>query len=351
MFNGEKTEKATPRKRDDARQKGQVAKSQEFGQVATLFAGVLTLKLLSGTYFSQMLDLFQKQLTNGLSYDLTQKSLIPLFMQVCMILMKLILPVAGVILVVGVFASYMQVGTLFTLKPLMPDLSKINPLQGFKRIFSLRTVVELIKSLLKMALISYLIYSSLMGDWERVSQLGQMSPGDMVTVVGGLVYSIFWKVGLGMFAIALFDFLYQRFDFEKSLRMSKQEIKEEYKQSEGSPEVKGKIKERQRAMAMRRMMASVPQADVVITNPTHFAIALKYDPDKMESPQVIAKGIDEVAQRIKKVAKDNNVVMVENRPLAQTLYKTVEIGEGIPGDLFQAVAEVLAYVYRLKGKV
>ncbi|MBL0388927.1 flagellar biosynthesis protein FlhB [Tumebacillus sp. ITR2] len=351
FFSGEKTEKPTSKKRGDARKKGQVARSQEFGQAAVLLSGLFTLKLLSGYYIDQLTHMFQLNLTTGLYTQITDQSVIPLFLQMLLLLAKLILPIAGVVMVIGAFTSYLQVGTLFTLKPLMPDFNKINPIEGFKRIFSARTFVELLKSILKMAVIGFIVYSELMGDWQRVSQLGDMGVVDMLTVVSSLVYGIFWKVGFAMLALAVADLLYQRFDFERGLKMSKQEIKEEYKQQEGSPEVKGKIKERQRAMAMRRMMADVPKADVVITNPTHFAIALKYDPNNMESPQVIAKGVDETAQRIKKVARDNNVICVENRPLAQTLYRTVEIGDAVPGELFQAVAEVLAYVYRLKGKV
>ncbi|KEO82947.1 flagellar biosynthesis protein FlhB [Tumebacillus flagellatus] len=350
-FAGEKTEKPTAKKRGDARKKGQVARSQEFGQAAVLLSGLFTLKLLSGYYMNQLTHLFQVNFTSKLTYQLTDQSVIPLFIEMLLQLAKLILPIAGVVMVIGAFTSYLQVGTLFTLKPLMPDFSKINPLSGFKRIFSMRTFVDLLKSILKMGAIGFIVYSEISKDWVRVSRLGDMDVSDMLSVVASLAYGIFWKVGFAMLALAVADFLYQRFDFERNLKMSKQEVKEEYKQQEGSPEVKAKIKERQRAMAMRRMMADVPKADVVITNPTHFAIALKYDSNSMESPQVIAKGVDETAQRIKKIARESNVICVENRPLAQTLYRTVEIGESIPGDLFQAVAEVLAYVYRLKGKV
>jgi flagellar biosynthesis protein FlhB len=350
LFAGEKTENATPKRRDDTRKKGQVARSQEFGQSIVLLSGLLALKMLSGSYMSEFTGMFHQSLTDELSYKLTDQTVIPLFLHLAIIVGKLVLPVMVIILVIGLLAAYLQVGTIFSLKPLAPDLKKIDPLQGFKRMFSMRTFVELIKSMLKMVVVGFIVYNELMSDWLRVSQLATMDMLDIVSVIAGLAFNIFWKVGLALFAIAVFDFLYQRFDFEKSIKMSKQEIKEEYKQAEGSPEVKGKIKERQRSMAMRRMMTDVPNADVVITNPTHFAIAIKYDPKEMETPQVIAKGMDEIAQRIKKVARDADIVLVENRPLAQTLYKTVEIGDAIPGELFQAVAEVLAYVYRLKGK-
>jgi flagellar biosynthetic protein FlhB len=351
LFAGEKTEKATPKKRQDARRKGQVARSQEFGQAVVLLVGLLCLKLLSGTFLEELVSLFKLELTTGLTYDLTEQTVMPLFTDLALTMAKLVLPLCGAVLISGTLVAYFQVGSLFTVKPLMPDIKKIDPIQGFKRIFSMRTFVELIKSLFKMSIVSAIVYMELMSDWKRVTQLGSMEVLSMLRVVGSLAFDIFWKVGIAILAIAIFDLFYQRYDYEKNLRMSKQEVKEEYKQTEGSPEIKGKIKERQRMMAMRRMMADVPQADVVITNPTHFAVAIKYEADQMEAPQVVAKGVDEVAQRIKKIAKESNVVMVENRPLAQTLYKTVEIGQSIPGELFQAVAEVLAYVYRLKGKV
>lgn len=351
LFAGEKTEKATPKKRQDARNKGQVARSQEFGQAFVLLAGLFALKLLSGTYYDELARMFQNKLSMGLAYEITEESVRLLFLELAWLVTKLVLPLMGVVLVIGVFISYMQVGVLFTLKPVTPDINKINPIQGIKNIFSMRTVIELIKSILKMVVVGVIVYLELTGDWERVSQMGDMAVRDSLKIMGSLAFDILWKATIALFCIALFDFWFQRFDYEKNLRMSKQEVKEEYKQMEGSPEVKGKIKERQRSMAMRRMMADVPQADVVITNPTHFAIAIKYDPNAMQAPKIVAKGIDEVAQRIKKVAREADVTLVENRPLARTLYASVEIGDSIPQELFQAVAEVLAYVYRIKGKV
>lgn len=350
MFSGEKTEQATPKKRRETRDQGQVARSQEFGQAIVLLAGLFTLKVLGGYYMEELFRLFQDILTFETHYVMSRQNIISFFLQVGWVVLKIVLPLMGVVFVIALLVSYLQVGTLFTVKPLIPDIKKLNPIEGFKRMFSMRSLVELLKSLLKMLVVGFIVYLELSSDWKRVSQLGSVDILDTVRVIGSLAFDIFWKVALAIFVLALFDLWFQRFDFEKNIRMSKQDIKDEYKNTEGSPEIKGKIKERQRSMAMRRMMADVPQADVVITNPTHFAIALKYDPEQMESPKVLAKGIDEVAQRIKQVAKEADVVMVENRPLAQTLYKTVEIGEDIPGELFQAVAEVLAYVYRLKGK-
>lgn len=351
LFNGEKTEKATPKKRQDAREKGQVARSQEFGQAITLLAGLFTIKLLSGFYMEEFVKMFKHDLSDGLLFHITEQSVFPFFLGIALQVAKLVLPLMAVVLVLGTAVAYFQVGALFTLKPMMPEWEKISPLAGLKRMVSLRSLVELVKSLLKIVIVGFVVYTELINDWTRVTQMGAMEVSDMLSVAGELAFNIFWKASMAIFVLALFDLWYQRFEFEKGLRMSKQDIKDEFKQQEGSPEIKGKIKERQRAMAMRRMMADVPKADVVITNPTHFAVALHYDGENMQSPVVLAKGVDEVAQKIKKVARDAGVVLVENRPLAQTLYRTVEVGEAIPGDLFQAVAEVLAYVYRLKGKV
>ncbi|MCX7568532.1 flagellar biosynthesis protein FlhB [Tumebacillus sp. DT12] len=347
---GEKTEKATPKRRDDARKKGQVARSQELGQAIVLLVGLLSLKLLSGLYMTELSNLFRRELSLELMYELNEQSVVPLFLHLSIVLAKLIFPLMLVVLVIGGLVAYLQVGALFTLKPITPDFKKINPIQGFKQMFSMRSFVELIKSLLKMLIVGFIVYKELESDWKRVTQLATMEVSDTFRLVAHLSFEIFWKVGVALLVLAIFDLFYQRFDYEKQMKMSKQEIKEEFKQTEGSPEVRAKMKERGRQMAMRRMMADVPQADVVITNPTHFAIAIRYDAEKMDTPYVLAKGVDELAQRIKQVARDANVVLVENRPLAQTLYKTVEIGDAIPGELFQAVAEVLAYVYRLKGK-
>lgn len=352
LFSGEKTEKPTPKKIEDAREKGQVARSQEFGQAIVLLAGLFSFKVLASYYMSEFSTFFQRSFSaEGLLFELTEQSMLPLFLSLSVLLAKLVLPVMGVILVIGTAAAWFQVGSLFTLKPLMPDFKKIDPIQGFKRMFSMQALVEMIKSILKVTIVGWVVYLELVGDWDRVSQLGTMEVLDMLGVLGTLSFNIFWKAAFAIFLIALFDLWYQRFQYEKNLRMSKQDIKDEYKKTEGSPEIKSRIKERQRAMAMRRMMADVPKADVIITNPTHYAIALKYDPETMDSPRILAKGLDEVAQRIKKIGREANIVMVENRPLAQALYKTVEIGDAIPGELFQAVAEVLAYVYKLKGKV
>lgn len=351
QFAGEKTEKPTPRKLQDARQKGQVPRSPDLASALILLGSLLAIKLLGGFYISNFSLLLQANFSEKMYYSLTGENVHMLFQDIFIEVAKLCLPIIGVVFVIGFFANYLQVGSIFSVEPITPKLSKLNPIEGFKRIFSQRTLVELVKSLLKVALIGYVVYATISAEVPNLSGLMRMEIPDILARLGDVTFSVLWKSILVMLVLALFDYLYQRYDHTRSLRMSKDDLKEEYKKTEGDPTIKGKIKERQRAMAMRRMMQDVPKADVVITNPTHFAIALRYDASNMEAPVILAKGMDEVAQRIKQVARENGVTLVENRPLAQTLFRTTEIGGTVPAELFQAVAEVLAYVYRLKRKV
>ncbi|MFC4768801.1 flagellar biosynthesis protein FlhB [Effusibacillus consociatus] len=351
QFAGEKTEKPTPRKMQEARTKGQIPRSVELPSALILLGTILLIKLMGGFYIENLLGYLKHSFTTNLSFFLTEANTTRLFWDVLLVTALFVLPVLGVVLVVGFFAVYLQVGGIFTVEPITPKWEKLNPIEGLKRIFSQRTLIELLKSLLKVGLVGYIAYDSIMGELVRFSNLTRMEAAGILQVVGEITFAIFWKCALLLLALAIFDYFYQKYDHERSLRMSKEEVKEEFKKTEGNPTIKGKIKERQRAMAMRRMMQDVPKADVVITNPTHYAIAIQYAGDKMDAPIVVAKGVDEIAQRIRRIARENNVVLVENKPLAQTLYKTAEIGDTIPQELFQAVAEVLAYVYRLKRKV
>ena len=342
FFAGEKTEKATPRKKQDARKKGQVAKSADVNTIflSFLFIGAFMrdriLLMMRGTFQDYLLIELSDQNVHDLFITLSYQSAI------------ILAPVMGVALVAGVLANYLQVGFLFSTEAIQMKLNKLDPIQGFKRIYSMRAIVELLKSLLKISFVGFVTFSVLWLDIENVLRLSQM------TVEQSLVYIATLTVKMGLFAsaalllLSLLDYLYQRYDYEKNLKMSKQDIKDEYKKSEGDPLIKSKIKQRQREMAMRRMMQDVPNADVVITNPTHYAIALKYDETKMDAPFVVAMGVDLVAQKIKEIAKANDVVMVENRPLARALYAQVDIGQAIPDEFFQAVAEIIAYVYQAK---
>jgi flagellar biosynthetic protein FlhB len=232
----------------------------------------------------------------------------------------------------------------------MPNLNKLNPLEGFKRLFSKTAFVELVKSIFKIGIIGYVIYDYLKGNIEVVPELLNMNIESSAVFIGNTIINIGIRAAAVLLILSIFDYAYQIWDYEKSIRMSKQEIRDEYKEIEGNPQIKSKIKEKQRQLALRRMMAEVPNADVIITNPTHFAVAVRYDANASDAPQVIAKGKDLIAQKIKETAKENKVPIVENKPLAQALYKSVEIGENIPSELYKAVAEVLAYVYSLRDR-
>lgn len=350
FFNGEKTEKATPKKKQDARNKGQVAKSQDIAPALALTSIFLVLLIAGSWMFENFLEIMRESLTRYTLMEVNEENLGFITNQLLFEGIKIVGPVLGVALLIALAANYMQVGVLFTTEPLMMKLEKLNPLEGAKRIFSMRSVVELIKSLLKISAGLYVAYMILFDSTDELMRLSLESIEAVLLFTAAKVVKLGLFIGLTFFVLAAMDYAYQRFEYEKSLRMSKQDIKDEYKKSEGDPLIKGKIKEKQRQMAMRRMMQELPKADVVITNPTHFAVAVKYEAGSMTAPTVIAKGQDFLALKIKEIAKKNRIVVMENKPLARALFSQVEIGEQIPEELFKAVAEVLAYVYKLQGK-
>jgi flagellar biosynthesis protein FlhB len=350
-FSGEKTEKATPKKRDDARKKGQTAKSQDVNTAIILLAVFLFLTFSASYIGDIVFDLFHQTFQEYMLMDLTENTVQVITMDLMKEIALLLGPIMLVALLSGLFSNYIQVGVMFTTEPLQPKLEKIDPIKGFKRIFSLRAIVELLKSILKISFVGAITFVILWMNIDRVLTLSFKSVGDSLTTMASLTIQMGIAASLALLFLSLFDFLYQKYDFEKNIRMSKQDLKDEHKNIEGDPLIKSKIKQRQREMAMRRMMQEVPEADVVITNPTHFAIALKYDENKMDAPFVVAKGVDYLAQKIKYVANENDVVMVENRPLARSLYDSAEIGDAVPEEFFKAVAEILAYVYRIKNQM
>lgn len=350
---GEKTEKATPKRRKDAREKGQVLQSREISSSLILLIVFLSIKLL-GSYMYHEIESFYRLCVNdlALTFDVLSLNEIMNLMGLVMIqLLKIIGPVFGIALVAGVAASYIQVGSLFTTETLKPKLSKLNPINGIKRIFSLRGLTELIKSMLKIIAISIVAWQSIKGEFNNIVKLMDQDLTVASIYIFQTAIDIAIKICVMMFIIALLDYAYQWWQYEKDLRMTKQEVKEEYREIEGNPETRQRIRQKQREISMRRMLSEVPKADVVITNPTHYAVAIKYDADKAPAPVVVAKGQDYMAKRIKDIAKENGVETVENKPLAQALYKAVDIGEQVPPELYQAVAEILAFVYRLKGKI
>lgn len=351
MFAGEKTEKATPKKRQDARKKGQIAKSQEIPGAVVLISGFLSL-LMFGSYLKEkLISLYSDIFLNRLTMDVTSENVMMMFGEYGIQILLLLAPLFLTIFVMAIVANYVQAGFLFTGELLKPKFSKLDPIKGMKRIFSMRSLMEFFKSIMKLIIIGYLVYSTLWGEKDQLAGLSRISVEEAFYFTADITMNLGIKIAAALLVLAVLDFLYQRYEHEKNLKMSKQDIKDEYKKIEGDPLIKGKIRERQRRMALQRMMQEVPKADVIITNPTHFAIALKYDGSEMDAPQVVAKGQDFVALRIKEIAKEHGVITIENKPLARALFQRTEIGDSIPGDLFQAVAEVLAYVYKLQGKV
>lgn len=349
-FAGEKTETATTKKRQDARKKGQVAKSMDLPAAFILLFSFVAFLMFGSFMKGKLIHIFRDVYENQLGMDITMGNVQVLFVDLVQQGLFIMAPIFILVMLIAFIGNYAQIGFMFIGDPLMMKFDKINPISGFKRIFSLRTVMDFLKSTLKMLIIGYAVYTTLMGEKARLLGLGHTPLESTFSFVASVTLKLGIKIGAILIVLAIFDYIYQKYEYEKSLKMSKQDIKDEYKKSEGDPLIKGKIRAKQRQMAMQRMMQEVPKADVIITNPTHFAVALKYDSNNMQAPTVIAKGADYVALKIKEVAKQNGVMTMENKPLARAIFAQVEIGDAIPAELFQAVAEVLAYVYKIKGK-
>ena len=344
----EKTERATPKRRKDAREKGQVVHSKEIPSVLILLS-VLGVFHFGGTWMIWSLTRFTRgffQNLNGISLETASAP--HLMRSFAGTFFFLILPVFCAVLAAGLVANILQVGFHLTDQPLKPKLSKLDPVKGIQRLVSLRSLVELIKSILKIGIVGATAWVVFQSEAAGIPSLMRMEVGDILLFTGRVSQKIAFFACLVLILISLSDYLFQRWQFEKDLRMSKQEIKEEFKQREGDPMIRARIRRIQTEMARHRMMELVPEADVVITNPTHFAVALKYKPEEMFAPKVIAKGAGFVAQRIRQIAGQAGIPVVENKPLAQTLFKSVQIGGYIPSELYRAVAEILAYVYGLR---
>ena len=354
---GEKTEPATSKKLRDARKEGQVAKSREIANGLGLLALFLVLKLWIGQIGTGFLETFSLVYNSipevGKLYGGTsaENEMTILFRHAVIQIIIIIAPIFIVGFLVAFISDYMQVKWFITTKPLHPKLSKLDPIKGFKKIFSGNSLVELIKSLAKIIIIGYISYSYLK---DNITEIFWFYDVELMTALGTL-FKIVTDLGIRISAVymifALADYYYQKWKFSEDMKMTKQEVKEEYKNMEGDPQIKGRIRQKMMEASRRRMMQALPQADVVITNPTHYAVAIKYDPAKSDAPIVVAKGQDSLAIKIKEIAREHRVEIVENKPLARMLFANVEVGEMVPPELYQAVAEVLAFVYHLQGKV
>ena len=345
----DKTEEATPKKKSDSRKKGQIPKSKEVGLALTLLASTLVIVFLGqyaiNGFSSTMIAFLNNYINITLDYNSVKDITLIAIWRIGVIFLPIVLP----ILVLGVIANVVQTVALITKEPLKPDFTKLNPINGFKRMFSMRTVMELFKDLAIVSVVGYIGYRFVVDNYMSILYSGNSNPQFMLTEIINLAVSIFFKITIVMIIIAIIDYIFQRYQYNKDLRMTKQEIKEEYKQEEGDPQIKGKIRQKQREMAMMRMMQEIPNATVVVTNPTHIAVALKYE-EGQSAPVVVAKGADNVAIKIKEKASENKIPIIENKPLARIIFSEVELNSEIPMEMYQAVAEVLALVYKINRK-
>lgn len=348
--NGERTEEATQTKRDEFRKRGQVAQTKELASAFFLLACAGLVTGLAGFFFQQLHELFRYNYGADLVNQIRTGDMFSAVRFAGGKIAIMIAPVLGISLIIGVGSNVLQTGLLQVEDAFTPNFDKINPIEGFKRLFSLKNMVEGLKSFLKILLICFIVYLLLKGEVKYLPNLMTYSMEEMSHYVGRVVAKLFGGIGMAMVVLAGADYFFQRWDIEKKMMMSKQEVKEEMKNRELDPMIKGRIRRVQREMANKRMMASVPKADVIVTNPTHIAVALKYDAG-LPAPQLIAKGADLVAEKIKAIAKEHNIPIVENKPLARTIFKTMKLGQVIPRELFVAVAEVLSYVYKLRRKM
>jgi flagellar biosynthetic protein FlhB len=353
---GEKTEDATPKKLNDARKEGKVAKSKEIGNGLTLLALFVVLKIFLSWIGNRLGELFAgvynriPDMVQSAGNKVPESNFHHLFLLMMIRALLIMAPVLLVGFLVAFLSDLLQVGWHPTGKPLQPKPDKLSPISGFKRIFSINSVAELVKSIAKILLIAIVSYSYLRNQHRIFFVLLDMPVTQATLLIGQVVVDLGMRIAIVYMLIALGDFIYQKRKFAKDMKMTKQEVKDEMKDQEGNPEIKGKQRQRMQEASRRRMMQRLPEADVVITNPTHYAVAIKYDPDVNEAPVVLAKGADYLAQRIKEIARENKIEIVENKPLARMLYANVDIDAEVPPELYQAVAEVLAYVYHLQGR-
>ena len=346
---GEKTEQATPRRKREAREKGQVFKSVEINSAFSLLVMFGTIWIFGHVIIRNIQELLVYFFSGNHLPDVISISTISNAMLMAVIyLIRIMIPLFAAAVLAGLVFNMVQVGFIFSSKAAQPKMDRINPISGFKRIFSTRTIIELVKSIIKLVVIVWVAYSGYrnrMVDFPGL--MGEEVPS-AASAFFNIIINIAFRVAIAFAIFAPFDYIYQRWKYNKDLMMTKQEVKDEYKLTEGNPQIKSKISQKQRQMSRMRMIQAVSDADVVITNPTHYAVALAYEENKNTAPMVVAKGMDYLAQKMKEKAREEDVTIVENKPLAQSLYFFCDVGEEVPEDMYKAVAEILAYVYNLK---
>ncbi len=351
---GEKTEPATSKKLQDARNEGQVAKSQELNSALSLIALFIMLKIFIsyiGDNLFQIFALIYNKIPDIIDESIggmTPYLAAMVVNNTLIVILKILAPVFIIGFLVALLSNIFQVGWKVTGKPMKPKFSKMNPLSGFKRIISKDSMFELLKSIAKVGVITYVAYTSIRGHQDELFLVYDIPLLQVVLLVGSIVLDTGLKISMVYLVLGIADWFYQKHKFKEELKMTKQEVKDEYKNTEGNPEIKGRQRSRMREASQRRMMQNLPSADVVITNPTHYAVAIRYDASQYSAPIVVAKGEDFLAMKIKDAAKEHQIEIVENKPLARMLYANVDVGEEVPPELYQAVAEVLAFVYSLR---
>ena len=346
----EKTEQATPQRKREAKEKGNVPRSNEVNSAVILIISSLVFLILGKSMYHQLFILIKSVLMNLSSIDINIDNLQDMAIKGGTSFALITGPFMLIVMVGGVISNVMQSGITFTASSLQPKIEKISPLAGLKRMFSLRSLVELVKNILKLLIIGYVSYKTVKNEFDGFLYLSGQDASQIAAFIGTMCLKLSIRVGLVFAVIAALDFAYQKYEYLKNLKMTKQEIKEEFKQAEGDPMIKSRIRAIQRERSRSRMLKEVPQADVVITNPTHYAVAIKYDPEKSSAPIVVAKGMRKLAQKIKQIARENNVPVIEKPLVARMLYKSAQVGDEIPMELYQVVAEILAHVYQMKNR-
>jgi flagellar biosynthetic protein FlhB len=346
----ERTEEATQQRREDFRKRGQVAQTRELASVFVLLGTALLFWALGRFALQQVSELITYIIGPNLVEAVRQNQIAPIVAFAAKKMALLGGPLILMLLLLSIISTVIQVGFLYNEEAMDFNLEKLNPIAGFQRIFSLRSLVEGLKSILKLVLVCSVIYVIARQEIVLLPRLTFFTIEEILAYSGALIIKLLAALGVFMAVIAAADYFFQRWDLEKQMKMTKQEIKEEHKSREGDPLIKARIRRIQREMAGKRMMKDVPKADVIVTNPTHIACALIYDPNTMAAPKLIAKGSGLIAEKIKEIARENGIPVMENKPLARAMFKTLKIGQTIPRELFTAVAQVLSYVYRLKKK-
>lgn len=347
---GEKTEAPTPRRREEARRKGQIARSQDLSSSLLLLGGMLCLRWFGPQTLEALISAMQRYMTIEDAQAASRIDLAPMVWSVATFVLAAAGPLMLCLLVLGILSHMVQVGLLMTTEPLSPNINKLNPINGLKRIFTMRTIVQLAMNVLKLIFICLVGYAAVQSRLEEIFVSMQVGGWQFLVVISQVIYEIGVILAVVLLVVALIDYSWQRYRHEQDIKMTKEEVKEELRRMEGDPIMKQRRRQMQLAALLQQIRRNVPQADVIVTNPTELAIAIKYDADAMSAPRVVAKGADYLAAKIREVAIAHGIPIVERKPLAQALFKTVEVGQEVPEQFYKAIAEILAYVYELTGR-